>query len=71
MDARDSRIAGLRYAAADAQAFYDWLVSQQGGGYAPSRVKLLLDSEATAQNIRNAQSPTVFGEFHPALCIGP
>jgi hypothetical protein len=51
---RDSRIAGLRSAAADAQAFYDWLVSQQGGGYAPSRVRLLLDSEATAQNIKNA-----------------
>lgn len=50
---RDSRIAGLRYASADARAFYDWLVSQQGGGYAPSRIKLLLDSEATGQNIRN------------------
>jgi uncharacterized caspase-like protein len=51
---KDSRIAGLRYASADARAFHDWLVSQQGGGYAPSQVRLLLDSEATAQNIRNA-----------------
>jgi uncharacterized caspase-like protein len=51
---KDSRVAGLRYASADARAFYNWLVSQQGGGYAPSQVKLLLDSEATAENIRNA-----------------
>jgi hypothetical protein len=51
---RDSRIAGLRYASADAHAFQDWLVSPQGGGYAPSQVKLLVDSEATGQNIRNA-----------------
>jgi len=49
---KDSRIAGLRYASTDARAFYSWLVSQKGGGYAPSQVKLLLDSEATAQNIR-------------------
>jgi len=51
---KDSRIAGLRYSAADARAFSEWLVSQKGGRYAPSRVKIFLDSEATAQNIRNA-----------------
>jgi hypothetical protein len=51
---RDSRIAGLRYAAADAKAFQEWLISQQGGGYAPSRVRLLLDSDASVQNIRYA-----------------
>jgi hypothetical protein len=51
---KDSRIAGLRYASADALSFYDWLVSPQGGGYAPSRIRLLLDSEATAQNIKSA-----------------
>ncbi|MRR17833.1 MAG: hypothetical protein EG826_15400 [Deltaproteobacteria bacterium] len=51
---KDSRIAGLRYAAADARAFYDWLVSREGGGYAPVRVRLLTDSQATAQNIRGA-----------------
>jgi uncharacterized caspase-like protein len=51
---KDSRIAGLRYAAADARSFKDWLVSQKGGRYAPSRVKLFLDSSSTAQNIRNA-----------------
>jgi hypothetical protein len=51
---KDSRIEGLRYAAADAQAFHNWLVSQKGGRYAPSRVRILLDSEATSRNIRNA-----------------
>ncbi|NPU84255.1 MAG: caspase family protein [Syntrophaceae bacterium] len=51
---KDSRIAGLRYAAADAQAFHDWLISQKGGRYAPSQVRIFLDSEATARNIRNA-----------------
>jgi hypothetical protein len=51
---KDSRIAGLRYASADARSFHDWLISQQGGGYAPSRVRLLLDSGATAQSIRSA-----------------
>jgi len=51
---KDTRIAGLRYASADARSFYDWLVSPRGGGYAPSQVKLLTDSGATAQNIRNA-----------------
>lgn len=51
---KDSRIAGLRYASADARSFYEWLISQQGGEYAPSRIRLLLDSEATVQNIKNA-----------------
>lgn len=51
---KDSRIAGLRYASADVHSFYEWLISQQGGGYAPSRIRLLLDSEATVQNIKNA-----------------
>lgn len=44
----------MRYASADARLFYDWLVSRDGGGYAPARAKLFLDSEATAQHIRNA-----------------
>jgi uncharacterized caspase-like protein len=50
----DSRIPSLRYASADATAMYDWLVSPAGGRYAPARVKLLLDREATAANIRDA-----------------
>jgi len=53
-DYDDSRIPSLRYAAADARIFYDWLTSPQGGRYAPSRVKLLLNKKATGNNIKNA-----------------
>ncbi|KPJ78714.1 MAG: hypothetical protein AMJ54_01930 [Deltaproteobacteria bacterium SG8_13] len=50
----DTNIPQLRYAAADAQSFYNWLVSPQGGKYAPARVTLLIDADATASNIRKA-----------------
>ncbi len=50
----DSRIPSLRYAAADAKAFYDWLVSGAGGRYAPSHVRLLLNESATAANIKES-----------------
>ena len=50
----DSRIPGLRYAARDAQSVYDWLVSPNGGRFAPSRVNLLLDRNATNENIKEA-----------------
>jgi Caspase domain len=51
---QDSRIPGLRYATRDAQAVYDWLVSPNGGRFAPSRVNLLLDRKATNENIKGA-----------------
>ena len=51
---KDTRIAPLRYAAADARSFYDWIVSPSGGKYAPSRVTVLLDAEATGANIKKA-----------------
>lgn len=51
---KDTRIPGLRYAARDARAFYDWLTMPLGGGYAPGRVKLLLDKSATFSNIRES-----------------
>ncbi len=50
----DTRIQSLRYANADARAMHAWLVSPAGGRYAPARVKLLLDREATGANIRDA-----------------
>lgn len=50
----DSQIPPLRYAAADARAFHDWIVSPDGGRYAPANVKLLIDHEATARNIKAA-----------------
>jgi uncharacterized caspase-like protein len=52
---RDSpRIPALRYAAKDAQDFYNWLIAPQGGRYSPNDVKLLLDKDATALNIKDA-----------------
>ena len=50
----DTRISSLRYASADARAFYEWLISPAGGKYAPSNAKCLLDKNATAKNIKNA-----------------
>jgi uncharacterized caspase-like protein len=50
----DSRIPSLRYATADAKYFYNWLVSADGGRYAPQNVKLLLDKNATGRNIKDA-----------------
>jgi uncharacterized caspase-like protein len=50
----DSRIPSLRYAARDAQVFYDWLVSPGGGRYAPAKVKMLLDKNATNEKIKDA-----------------
>jgi len=51
---QDTRIPALRYASVDAKSLYEWLTSPQGGRYAPSRVNLLLDREATARNMRGA-----------------
>jgi len=50
----DSRIPLLRYASADAKSFYDWVISPNGGRYAPANVKLLLNKEATGRHIRDA-----------------
>lgn len=51
---KDSRIPSLRYCGKDAQAFYEWLISPEGGRYSPARVKLLIDERATLNNIRRA-----------------
>lgn len=51
---KDTRIAQLRYAAADARSFYEWLVSPQGGKHAPTRVMLLIDADATGANMKKA-----------------
>lgn len=53
-DYRDTRIPALRYSARDAQTFCDWLVSPQGGKYAPANVKLLINENATLYNIKEA-----------------
>lgn len=51
---KDTRIPPLRYAAADARSFYDWIVSPKGGKYAPTMVTVLIDSQATGANLKKA-----------------
>lgn len=51
---RDSRVPSLRYAGRDARAFHDWLIAPDGGRLAPARVRLLVDKDATAEELRNA-----------------
>lgn len=43
----------LKYAAADAQSFHDFLRSPEGGGLPSDRIRLLLNKEATRENIIN------------------
>ena len=50
----DTHIQSLRYANADAEYFYNWLISSTGGKYSPDNIKLLLDKEATSKNIKDA-----------------
>ena len=51
---KDTRIPGLRYAAADAKAIYEWAVSPAGGRFAPANVQLIIDEQATNANIKTA-----------------
>ena len=51
---RDHRIPALRYGDSDAAAFHEWLVSEEGGGLAPARTKLLLNENATAGALKDA-----------------
>ena len=51
---QDSRIPQLRYAATDAKAFSDWLVSSSGGRFPPANIKLLVNEDATGDNIKEA-----------------
>ena len=60
---KDTRIPPLRYASDDAKSFYKWLISPNGGKYAPTNVKLLLDRDASLKNIRD----TLFAWLKQAL----
>ncbi|MEW6670115.1 MAG: caspase family protein [Thermodesulfobacteriota bacterium] len=53
-DYKDTRIPSLRYASRDANSFYEWITSPHGGKYSPAMVKLLLNRDATGENIKNA-----------------
>ena len=47
-------VLNLQYAAKDALAFYNFLLSPIGGSFHPENVKLLLNENATAPNLRSA-----------------
>lgn len=44
----------LRYADRDATSLYDFLTSPQGGSFKKENVKLLINEDATSQNVRSA-----------------
>lgn len=48
------RFSDLKYAHRDAAAFRDFLLSDRSGGYDESRVKCLIDKDATAAKVRHA-----------------
>jgi len=47
-------IAPLKYATADAKAFYDFIRTPVGGGFEEQNIRLLLDEQATVKNVRSA-----------------
>jgi hypothetical protein len=47
-------LSNLRFADRDAMSFYDFLLSPQGGSFKRENVKLLLNEDATSQNLRSA-----------------
>jgi len=67
--AAGERLEALRYADADAQAFRDFLISKAGGSFRPSRVKLLVNEEATSQNIRSALFTFLKGAIKEDLVV--
>jgi Caspase domain len=48
-----------RFADRDAQDFYDFLTSPDGGGFAPANVKLLLNQDARLENLQSVLSDFV------------
>ncbi len=55
-DYSDPQVPSLQYADDDAQAFYDFLLSERAGlgGFAPDHVLLLINENATTRNLRSA-----------------
>ncbi|MEK7309723.1 MAG: L,D-transpeptidase family protein [Planctomycetota bacterium] len=47
-------VTDLKYADRDAQSFYDFLVSPQGGCFKTENIQLLLNQKATVSNLRSA-----------------
>lgn len=53
-DYRDPKIPDLKYADADAQAFYDFITSPTGGSFNNENVLLLKNEQATLKNVKIA-----------------
>ena len=49
-----AQVSPLKYAAADAKAFYEFIRTPAGGGFEQSKMRLLLNEEATAPAVRTA-----------------
>ena len=47
-------VQNLQYADDDARAFHEFLLSPRGGRFAPDKVRLLVDAEATSQALKEA-----------------
>ncbi len=62
---RDPRIPELRFTRADAEGIYKLLTDQNKVGLNPDNIKLLLDEDATAFNIKNAISSWLFKNADP------
>lgn len=48
------KVTPLKYAAADAKAFYEFIKTPVGGGFDDDHIRLLLDEQATVQAVRSA-----------------
>ena len=53
-DYKDPKIPDLKYADADAQAFYDFITSPVGGNFNKENVMLLKNDQATLKNVKLA-----------------
>ena len=53
-DYKDPKIPDLKYADADAQAFYDFITSPIGGNFNKENVLLLKNEQATLKNVKLA-----------------
>lgn len=50
---KDPNISPLQYTVKDAEAFYQFLISEKGGRFSKNKIRLLLDHEATKVNIED------------------
>ena len=64
-DYQDPNIAKLKFTGADAQAFYNQLVSPEHSGFPAANVKLLVNEQATRRNIEKAIRGSLYQKATP------